>query len=397
MATRSSDAVIHKRTHARMRRALRAWLHCCTLALPAVALAQQGDRVITEAQARRAGERLQALQHEADQLAAEERTLLGDLRKLEVERELKAEELRQIDAEATQVEVDFAQSSARIEQLQNREQAARPELRARLVEIYKLGRARYLRLLLSTADLRRLGQASRTVAALAELDRDRIVSHQGVLDELDSMRVTLEARRRRLAALRAQTRAAQAAAARAAGAKNDLILDIDRRRDLNAQLSGELQAAQQKLQLTLRDMANGAVAQPSALSIKPFRGDLDWPLAGSIRRRLAPGSAGRASSSGGIEITAAEGTAVHAVHEGAVAFADPFAGFGNLVILDHGAQAFSLYGNLLDIAVKKGARVEAGQPLGSVGTAPAAATSSLYFELRVDGQPVDPLQWLKKR
>ena len=78
-----------------------------------------------------------------------------------------------------------------------------------------------------------------------------------------------------------------------------------------------------------------------------------------------------------------------------VAFADPFSGFGNLVIVDHGAQAFSLYGNLLDIGVKKGTIVEAGQPLGTVG-ASLTGPAGLYFELRVDGQPVDPLQWLRK-
>ena len=58
------------------------------------------------------------------------------------------------------------------------------------------------------------------------------------------------------------------------------------------------------------------------------------------------------------------------------------------MIVDHGAQAFSLYGNLLDIAVKKGARVERGQTVGSVGPSPTGP-AGLYFELRVDGQPVD--------
>jgi len=52
--------------------------------------------------------------------------------------------------------------------------------------------------------------------------------------------------------------------------------------------------------------------------------------------------------------------------------------------------------DLLDIAVKKGVRLERGRAIGSVGVTDAG-TTGLYFELRVDGQPVDPLQWLKKR
>jgi len=79
-----------------------------------------------------------------------------------------------------------------------------------------------------------------------------------------------------------------------------------------------------------------------------------------------------------------------------VAYAEPFAGFGNLVIIDHGSQVFSVYGDLLEVLVKRGAHVDRGQPVGTVGTA-AAGTAGLYFELRVDGRPVDPLQWLKRR
>jgi septal ring factor EnvC (AmiA/AmiB activator) len=85
-----------------------------------------------------------------------------------------------------------------------------------------------------------------------------------------------------------------------------------------------------------------------------------------------------------------------AIHDGTVAFAGPFSGFGNLVILDHGAQTFSLYGDLLDIGVKKGARIERGQPVGTAGPIPSGS-EGIYFELRVDARPVDPLQWLRKR
>ena len=86
-----------------------------------------------------------------------------------------------------------------------------------------------------------------------------------------------------------------------------------------------------------------------------------------------------------------------AVHDGIVAFADAFTGFGNLVIVDHGAQTFSLYGNLAEIEVRKGARdSRAARPSGPSALSPAGP-AGLYFELRVDGQPVDPLQWLKKR
>ena len=362
--------------------------------LPLVVLtAQEPERARTEALARRATERLQALQREADRLASEERTVLGDLRKLEVERQLKSEELQQIDGDIAAVQTELADTAARAAVLESDETAQRPQLRARLVDLYKLGPNPYLRLLLSTSDVRQLGRASRTVAALAALDRQRATAHQSTIAALNAARTTLEERGRQLASLRASAEQAQVAIARAASARNELVRNIDRKRDVNAQLSGELQASQQKLQATLRGLPPTNPAAPAALPIKAFRGELDWPVRGAT---VPSAVAKRDGAANGIEIAAPQGAEAIAVHDGIVAFADTFTGFGNLVILDHGSQTFSLYGDLLTIAVKKGARVDRGQPLGTVGPTRSAA-AGLYFELRIDGRPVDPLQWLKKR
>ena len=76
-----------------------------------------------------------------------------------------------------------------------------------------------------------------------------------------------------------------------------------------------------------------------------------------------------------------------------MAFAGPFSGFGNLVIVDHGSQAYSLYGYLSAIEVARGTVVQAGQVVGRVGLSPAGV-AALYFELRIDGEPVNPIEWL---
>src|SRR5438552_1443461 len=103
------------------------------------AAAQTPDRGRTEALARRASERLQALQREADRLASDERTLINEVRKLEIERQLKAAELKRVDAEAATVQADLGATVSRIAALETSEKNQTPELRARLVEIYKLG------------------------------------------------------------------------------------------------------------------------------------------------------------------------------------------------------------------------------------------------------------------
>ena len=363
----------------------------------ATASVQPADRAQTEALARRAAERLEALQHEADALATQERTLLGDLRRLELEREMKLEALKRAEQEATAAHDDLEAITSRLATLERQDVSERPDLKARLVELYKLGEGRYIRLLLSTADVRRIGEASRMVSALAALDRQRIASHQQTVAALKATARQAEERSRQLAAARGDAERASQAATRAADARNALVRDIDRRRDLNAQLAGELQAAQARLQLSLRDIAAGGSAVESVtLPLRPFRGDLAWPADGPIRRRVTRPTVSGGTTSKGIDIAAEEGSPAMAVHEGVVVYADPFTGFGNLVIVDHGSQAFSLYGNLSEMSVKRGSRVERGQTVGFVGES-AMGQAGLYFELRIDGQPVDPLQWLRKR
>ena len=346
---------------------------------------------------RRASERLRALQAEAEQLLAAEKTLLVELRRLEVERDIRLEERRDAQAGLATATAELAASTAHLEALDRAQAAQIPALATRLAEIYKLGSGGYLRLLLGVDDVRDMGRAYRTVAAVASLDRQRVRAHQTTLQSLREVRKELEARRAASAKLEANARAAASAAARAVEARTALIARIDAQRDLNAQLAGELDAARAKLGATVSSLTPSA--EP-ALPFRPFRGALDWPTSGTVASRFGVDRSSTHSTAfarNGIEIASQAGAPVVGVHEGTVAYAAPFTGFGNLVIVDHGDRAYTLYGYLATLGVTKGARVGKGAQLGTVGTAPATGRPTLYFEVRVDGKPGDPLQWLKPR
>jgi murein hydrolase activator len=352
-----------------------------------------------DALARRAGARIAALQREADALASRERTLLGDLRALELERDLYAATLERLQAELAGLESELAGITARIDRLESQSQAQLPALTARLVELYKLGNGGYLRLLLNVDDLHGMGRAYRFVSALQAADRARVIEYQRTLAELRQARISLTARREQLLRTREESERTRAAAAQAAVTHEELIRRIDERRDLAAQLVGELQVAREKLQRTLDDAGTDAGAAIPALPLRAFKGDLDWPAPGPVEALFGHQQDRRfhtTTVSNGIRIAAVPATPVRAVHEGTVAFAEPFQGFGNLVIVDHGGLSFSLYGYLAEISVAAGARVARGQPVGTTGSA-LDGSPALYFEMRVDGKPVNPLQWLKQR
>jgi murein hydrolase activator len=349
-----------------------------------------------EAMSRRAAQRLAALQREAETLAKQEQTLLVELTRLDVERRIRQEERAAVDRDAADVRQKLADADARARALQSEADRQRPDVEARLVQLYKMGRPGYWRLLLNVDTLRDVGRAYRTAAALGRIDRDRIEEHHRTLASLAAERAALEARAKQLAVLQKKAEGARVAVERTVAARTNLVHSIDARRDLNAQLTGELQEAQQKLQGALAQIAAGRSAPAAALPLRPFQGALPWPAAGVVSSRFGrPHTGAAAGVANGIELSLPEGTPVRAIHDGIVAFSDPFAGYGNLVIVEHADKAYSLYGHLGSVSVKKGDRVDPATTIGLAGRNPSG-NPSLYFELRVDGKPVDPLQWLKR-
>ncbi len=367
-------------------------------AAPALGQSAQADRARADALSRRVADRVAALQREADQLAARSRTLLEELRTAEIERDLQIALALQADEAATAAAAALAAATARIDGLERARAVQIPDLERRFVDLYKRGRSGYAGLVLGGNSIREIGRTTRAVASLARLTQVEVADHRRTLEALRAERLTLEQRQRALQAQQAAAAKARAAADKAVATRAALISRIDSRRDLTAQFSSELQAASDQLRRQLSDLANGRSPGAVSVPIAPFRGALDWPAGGRVRARFGEttGRTAGAAGANGIEIDLPEGAPVHAVHGGTVAYADPFTGFGTLVILDHGNASFSLYGYLARTALTRGDRVEAGGDIGQVGL-PPNGPAGLYFEMRIDGRSVDPLQWLKAR
>ena len=342
----------------------------------------------------RAADRIKALQRESDQLAAQSRSLLTSLRQLELTRALRAEELNVVNARLAAVSAKASASAARLAELEQQRVARTPALESRLEALYKRGgKSGYARLLLATADGRDLARASRGVVSLARIEELRIAAHRQLLAQERAASDQLASEQRQVARLRTEAATLDTAAKRAVAERTALLDDLDRRRELAAQYVGELEQARVRLQSTLSGLTGSG---PSDLPLRPFQGDLPWPVSGRVISRFgrAATAFGTATQRNGIEIGVAQGAPVRAVHGGTVAYVAPFTGFGLLVILDHGDNAFTVYGHLAGTALRPGGTVSRGQVVGAAGANPAG-TGATYFEVRVDGRPVNPLQWLK--
>lgn len=124
-----------------------------------------------------------------------------------------------------------------------------------------------------------------------------------------------------------------------------------------------------------------------------LKGKLNLPVRGDIINRFGSSREDTGVSWKGLFIKSAEGSEVKSVASGRVVFADWLRGFGNLIIVDHGNSYMSLYGNNQALLKQVGDTVKGGDTIASVGNSGGNEDSGLYFELRYQSKPFDPLSW----
>jgi len=149
----------------------------------------------------------------------------------------------------------------------------------------------------------------------------------------------------------------------------------------------------------LLDQIQIAIAKANIkVAHQPFidaKGQLPWPLKGTVLNQFGVTQSSYPLSQQGWLISAKEGTDVVAVHGGQVVFSDWLKGYGLVIILDHGDNFLSLYGQNQALYLSVGDRVSAQQLVASSGKSGGNAQTGLYFSLRKQGQPLNPKHWLQ--
>ncbi|MCC5796113.1 MAG: peptidoglycan DD-metalloendopeptidase family protein [Methylophaga sp.] len=202
-----------------------------------------------------------------------------------------------------------------------------------------------------------------------------------------------ETQKQKQASLQAQTEARQATLA----ALDQKIASQD------ARLS-ELRSQEQQLQNLIDSLARQQAKRASPPStVKPtqpftsLNGRLNWPVRGKVLAHYGSSRNVGTLKWQGIMIDSAPGTDVKAVASGRVVFSEWLRGFGLLIIVDHGDQFMSLYGNNDALLKDVGDTVTVGETIAQTGNQGIRQQAGLYFEIRHKGQPVNPVNWLEKR
>lgn len=323
----------------------------------------------------------QALRDQERAIAARTRELAGIRDDLETQ----SQQSRRLRAQAAVV----------LERLTVERQALAEQVRM----AYLSGRREMVKLLLNQENPARLG---RLLVYYDYLNRNRTERIGAVGRDLEEQE--------RLAAQSEQA-AAELASLELAQADELVALESDReeRRRVLARIEEGIRSADSELQRLLQEerRLTEVVAEVDALvteypaevalDFRDVRGQLTWPVQGALINDYGDSRVDGRLRWNGVMVGATRGSPVRSVHAGRVVYADWLPGLGLLVIVDHGMGYMSLYGHNEAILTESGAGVAAGQSIAQVGDSGGQRQSALYFEIREDGDPIDPRPWMNAR
>lgn len=379
-------------------------------------------------------------QHQLDQVKRELKDVAADRRRIEGQRSDATRQLRAADEQLghssralSQTEQQLQREQSSLQALQQRRAGLQSTLGVQRQQLARLLRAAYtvgndapLKVLLAQD---RVADANRVLALHGYLQRDRarrIAALTAQLRELDVVeqqivqaRTALDADKARQHAQLAQlqrdrvTRAqtvAQLEARYRDRAEREQALGRDAKglEQVLAQLRAAAAREAQRKAAAAREAARAAAAArgqprntrrppPAIANAAPLQvGGLGWPVSGALLAGFG-GTLPDGGTSQGVLIGAPTGTSVRAVADGRVVFADWMNGYGLIVIVDHGNGTMSLYAHNEALLRDVGDSVKRGDAVASVGNSGAQGSPALYFELRRNGQPVNPVGWLQKR
>jgi len=275
----------------------------------------------------------------------------------------------------------------------------------RVKVLYQLGRLSFSKAIFSSESfstlMRRYGYLNR----LIDYNVGTINDYSQKLDLLQHDKQRLKETENALEVLTQQTRSVQKTILNHQEEKTSLLVRVRSEKQLQLKALEELKQASQRLQRLIDklDKQKAITSLPSEKfpSEYPFslRGKLDFPVEGKVITFFGEHEDqefATVSFNKGIEITARLGSPIKAVLKGTVIYSGWFKGYGNIIIIDHGAGLYTLSGHVAELLKPVGTPVKTGETIALVGDTGSLKGSNLYFEIRHHGQPLNPLEWLKK-
>jgi len=278
-----------------------------------------------------------------------------------------------------------------------------------LYQQYLGGKQEYLKLLLNSQDPNQIARNLRYYQYIARERAAWLATLRKNLAALDTLSLSTREQREELASLRTEQAAQKATLVKEQHARQRVLGKISLRLRRQRREITRLQHDQNRLSQLVNQLTK-MLAQPTSKSLfrndklpdsrfdgSPFdqlKGKLTLPVRGELTNRFGTPRPGSTVDWKGLFLRTSNGQPVKAIAAGRVVFADWLRGFGNLLIIDHGEGYMSLYGNNETLYKQVGDVLRGGDTIAAAGNTGGNEDFGLYFELRHESKPLDPMKWM---
>jgi septal ring factor EnvC (AmiA/AmiB activator) len=272
----------------------------------------------------------------------------------------------------------------------------------RLVAFHKLSRLGIGPILFAGTSLFETQQRMMALQRILDQDAHTWQALQSKKSYLDGLEEKMNAQKREQRLLLARCDKETSSITQKRAQRAVLLKKIQNQKTLAQEAVRSLMGSAKELDEAVQSLKQGRVATRKGSGGGPFlaqKGALPMPTRGDLVAFFGPyeneGPYNVKGFRNGVNIKAEPGAPVQAVWNGQVIYSDWFKGYGNIVIIDHGAHYYTLSAQLDQVLKKKGDRVASGDRVGTVGDTATHGGPGLYFEIRHRGKPLDPTFWLR--
>ena len=355
-------------------------------------------------------QQIQVLRNELDSDQQRKQNLRSQLRDTERHMGKVVALLKRLKRQLRKQKRELNKLHKRQKNLQADLQVQRVTLAQQIRAAYAIGQQEYVKILLNQQDP---AAVTRTLTYYDYFHRARLARIQSIdtkLADLLAVAQKIQTKTEKLQRNQREQSLEKAQLEKTRGKRTEVLAKLNQQILAKGERLSLLQEDKRRLQRLLDRLAetpfeaSPGVSDSALASEKserePFahrRGKLKWPSRGRLSTRYGSNRKVGKLKWQGVTITAPEGTDVRAISHGRVAFSDWLRGFGLLTIIDHGDGYMSLYGGNQSLFKEVGDWVEEGEVIASVGNSGGRKNSSLYFEIRHNGKPTNPLKWCRNQ
>ena len=351
----------------------------------------------------------QQLTNEANKKSEAEKTIgtvYEQLHAIQIELDTATADLKQVQADRIRLDQDITKTEAELKAAQERLQSREKVFYKRVRDIYINGRLSYLDVVVGSKDFSDFANRMEMLKRILQADMELINTIKTEREEIASKKAKLEADRAKVLELEKVAQEKQTIINQKKAERQAVLERAMNDRDTAERAYNELMASSASITAMLQQRAAERAAAAAAASQGGGGATTTWvqgtgqlaapvnaPITSDFGWRIHP-IYGTSRLHAGTDFGVDEGTPVHAADGGVVVEAGWISGYGYTVIIDHGNGMSTLYAHNSDVAVSPGQTVSKGQVVSYSGNTGGSTGPHLHFEVRINGEPTDPMGYL---